>query len=126
MDLRQGVDARNGCQVNHYEIINPSDRVIVSSDDELLACIELADAIDAYGGLANFFRGRPRYDQFFGLWLNKRRIWYRRAGIIAFGSGIAMGNILPGDEYWDAQADGEMEAKVMKARHNASQTSENG
>ena len=87
----------------------------------------LADVCSQAGGAVTlFFRGRrPTYFQFFGLWLNKRRIWFRQSGTVAFGASVALGIIEPGSEYWDSLTDGDGEAKLMKTVFKIGQKNQN-
>jgi hypothetical protein len=80
----------------------------------------LADVIDQYGGFQNFFgSARPSYLQFFGLWLNRKRTFYRRAGIVAYGTAIAYGTVEPGDDYYSALTDGDVEGRLLRDRTRA-------
>ena len=78
----------------------------------------VCDAIDAFGGFSNYFRGRPSYFEFVGLWLNRDRRKYRAAEAVAFGAGIALGAIDPGMNYYRAVTDGEGEALLLKAQYD--------
>jgi len=62
----------------------------------------------------------PTYYEFFGLWLNRRRTFYRAAGTVAYGAAIALGAFDPGNEYYESMTDGHGEALLLKARHDAS------
>lgn len=69
---------------------------------------------------------KPTYLEFFGFYLNKDRVFYRQAGAVAMGAGVALGSIKPGLEYFKAITDGEEEAKLMKAQTETAQRVRNG
>ena len=62
------------------------------------------------------FFPRPTYREYMGFCFNRKRIFYRRSSVIAFGAGIALGVIDPGMGYYRAITDGEGEAMLLKAK----------
>lgn len=80
------------------------------------------DVVDLVGGFQNFFGfGRPTYSTFFAMWLNRKRLEYRRAKPIAYGTGLAMGSMKATKEYCEAVTDGEGEAIALKSAYDAMQ-----
>lgn len=72
----------------------------------------LQGRLEAYGEVTG---RKPRYVDFFGFWLNRKRILYRQARAVALGVGIANGDLKMGGEYYDAIADSPGEAQLLKA-----------
>jgi hypothetical protein len=62
---------------------------------------------------------KPTYLEHFGFWLNRRRVFFRHSGMVAFGAGVALGAIEPGLEYYRSFTDGDGEAKKLKGETEA-------
>lgn len=62
------------------------------------------------------FRPKPTYLENLGFWLNRRRLFYRKSFVVAFGVGVGLGLVDPGMSYYRAITDGEGEAKLLKAK----------
>ena len=76
-------------------------------------------ACESGGSFRELLGHKPTYGEAFGIWLNRKRNFYRRASAVAYGAGIAIGVIEPGDDYFKAIADGEGEALLLKAKFRA-------
>lgn len=109
--------------LSELEVVSLWDHFMLYVEDIRERFMEFADNISAFGGLSNYFRGRPTYLQHFGLWLNRRRILYRQAGAVDLGVRVALGNVDPGLAYYAAQCDGEGEAALMRANQQSSRAS---
>lgn len=60
------------------------------------------------------------------MWLNRTRSYYRKAGAVAYGVGIAIGSIIPSIEYFESISDGgEEEATLLKAQFEVMRQSRN-
>ena len=70
---------------------------------------------------AQFFlrSGRITYGRFFGLWLNRKRSFYRKADAVCFGVGIALGSVNPGSEFYESVTEGGDEAALLRAKYEA-------
>ena len=76
-----------------------------------------------FSAYTRFVRLRQRRDtaycEWFGWWLNRRRLQYANAFPVALGVGVAMGLTDPPLEYYRVIADGEVEAWVMQQQQRA-------
>lgn len=107
------------------ELLNLLDHFLGFGEWIRLLFEPVCDVMDLFGGFREFFGGKPSYLEFFGLWMNRKRQSYRRAGVVALGTGIAMGNITPGMDYYRAVADGEGEMMLLKSQFEAAQQQRN-
>lgn len=86
--------------------------------------------VDAVDGNIFFYsqmiRRNPTYLEYFGFWLNRDRVMYRRTRPVALGAAIALGMVDPGLEYYRAITDGEGEALMMKGRQDAARRMNSG
>ena len=64
---------------------------------------------------------RPDYPEWCSIQLNEKMIFYRQAAMVAYGVAVAVGNMSPDVEYFEAQSNNLEEAKIKKAQHDALQ-----
>ena len=75
---------------------------------------------DAYGSAIATNGQRLSYTVWVGLWLNRIRILYRRAGAVATGIGVAFGGKGSRD-FFDALTDSKSQADIMEGTVSAAQ-----
>ena len=79
----------------------------------------LSDLVGQLGGFRSLFGRVPTYVEYFGLWLNRKRTFFRQCGTVAYGTAIGLGLTDPGLSYYRAITDGEGEALLLKAQQDA-------
>lgn len=86
---------------------------------------EVLDDVEHHGGFLAYYGRQPTYTESFGMWLNRKRLQYRKAGYVMLGVGIAMGYIDPGMAFYRAITDGEGEAIALKGVQDAMRRQKN-